>query len=174
MVVASKPARSWALAHRFDGCLMRTPMTNKRFRAQNVVCVDDAMLRRRQQRQRGKSGTLLSLGERRGDKKNAIGLRRDAVVVASAAASEDNEEEPQEENPNKGRNTKWLRRAFKTYRNISQDGVQIPTAEDLTSGVEKSLNKRNMSLPDLPDAEEVKELGRVFPILWIGRGCKCC
>ena len=89
--------------------------------------------------------------------------RGKSVFVLVPRAKQEEEEEPVEEeesNPKKGRNTKWLRRAFKTYRDISQDGFvqQIPTAEDLTSGVEKSLNKRNLSLPDLPDAEDVKEL----------------
>ena len=68
------------------------------------------------------------------------------------------DDEDVEEATTTGRNTRWLRRAFKTYRKISQDGVQIPTADDLSSGVQKSLNKRNVSLPEVPDVEDVKEL----------------
>ena len=68
------------------------------------------------------------------------------------------DDEDVEEAATTGRNTRWLRRAFKTYRKISQDGVQIPTADDLSSGVQKSLNKRNVSLPEVPDVEDVKEL----------------
>merc|ERR1712100_597996 len=82
--------------------------------------------------------------------------RRDKVAVATRAKNGDDEDV--EEATTTGRNTRWLRRAFKTYRKISQDGVQIPTADDLSSGVQKSLNKRNVSLPEVPDVEDVKEL----------------
>ena len=80
--------------------------------------------------------------------------RRDKVAVTTRAKNGDEDVEE----ATTGRNTRWLRRAFKTYRKISQDGVQIPTADDLSSGVQKSLNKRNVSLPEVPDAEDVKEL----------------
>ena len=82
--------------------------------------------------------------------------RRDKVAVTTRAKNGDDEDV--EEATTTGRNTRWLRRAFKTYRKISQDGVQIPTADDLSSGVQKSLNKRNVSLPEVPDVEDVKEL----------------
>ena len=81
--------------------------------------------------------------------------RRDKVAVTTPRAKNGDEDV---EEATTGRNTRWLRRAFKTYRKISQDGVQIPTADDLSSGVQKSLNKRNVSLPEVPDAEDVKEL----------------
>jgi len=80
--------------------------------------------------------------------------RRDKVAVTTRAKNGDEDVEE----ATTGRNTRWLRRAFKTYRKISQDGVQIPTADDLSSGVQKSLNKRNVSLPEVPDVEDVKEL----------------